>query len=69
MVSMVTRLLSVVYETNIRRSRIRLAGDEELSARVRVLQERDECSAAIQRNSRDTRACVSNPVGLAELGR
>ena len=69
MVSMVTRLLSVVYETNIRRSRIRLAGDEELSVRVRVLQERDECSAPIQRNSRDARACVSKPVGLAELGR
>ena len=52
-----------------RRSRIVLARDEELGPRVRILQQSNESSAAIEGHPRNTSADVADPICLSELGR
>ena len=52
-----------------RRSRIVLARDEELGPRVRILQQSNESSAAIEGHPRNTSADVADPICFAELGR
>lgn len=52
-----------------RRGRVGLSDDEEPSATVRILQERDKGSGAIERNAWDTGTGVTDPICLPELGR
>ena len=54
---------------HVLRSRIGLPGDEELSTGVRVLQQGDERSTAVESDPWNTGAGVPNPICFAELGR
>ena len=51
----------------VRGGRVELPGDEKLRARVRVLQQSHEGSAAVEGHARDAGAGVPDPVGFAEL--